>query len=338
VENIEIWVAGFPSYYGGADTELDHQIDLWRDSGVLVNLVPMFGKDENMTKTVLARGCKIHEYRNDIFKDKVVASWCNGEFLSKLPIIYKKGRPKKVIWFNCMTWLFEKEKEAHKKGMIDVFGFVSKFQEDYLRPLLEKINPVVNTFNYKPYFNYSRIKWSPKSILKDYKVGRISRDDPAKFSEDTWRIFDEIKTPSHISKKVYILGYSNNVEAKIGRPLSSLDFLVWSPNSIPVKKFYNTVHTVVHKTGGSRESYCRIIVECYAHGVVPIVENDFAFPDLIVHNQTGFLCNNSDEMSYYASELSFNPSKYDKMLFAGRKLLKTMSDKKQCIEGWKEIL
>ena len=39
----EIWVVGYPSLFGGADTELDHNIDLWRSFGVEVHLVPTGG-------------------------------------------------------------------------------------------------------------------------------------------------------------------------------------------------------------------------------------------------------------------------------------------------------
>ena len=42
---MEIWIAGYPSPFGGADTELDHNIDLWLGQGVAVYLVPMFGCD-----------------------------------------------------------------------------------------------------------------------------------------------------------------------------------------------------------------------------------------------------------------------------------------------------
>ncbi|CAJ0858052.1 hypothetical protein AMST5_01081 [freshwater sediment metagenome] len=44
----EIWVAGYPSVYGGADTELDHNIDLWRRFGIEVHLVPMPDADPAM--------------------------------------------------------------------------------------------------------------------------------------------------------------------------------------------------------------------------------------------------------------------------------------------------
>ena len=334
----EIWIAGFPSRYGGADTELDHQIDIWRKYGVDVFLVPMFGSEPEMEESVKKRGCHIFRYQDDIFKDKIVASWCNGQFLDKLPLIMEYGKPKKVIWFNCMTWLFEKEREAHKNGWIDIFGFVSNFQKSMLFPQLQRINKEVNTFDYIPYFNYDRIKWEVKDIKDYYRVGRISRDDPAKFSEDTWKIFDDIKTPNGIGKKVYVLGFSDKIKEKIGDPPLRMDYMWWTPNAIPVEQFYNIINTVVHKTGGSRESYCRIVFECYAYGVIPIVENDFAFPTLIRHGETGFLCNNSDEMSYYASELAFNTDKYKRMVLNGINFLKESNKPEICWKGWAEIL
>ena len=92
----ELWIAGFPSYYGGADTELDHNIDLLRDCGVTIHLVPMFGAEPEMRESVRDRGCEVHEYRPDIFKDQAVASFCNGEFLSRLPEIMDQGPPARV--------------------------------------------------------------------------------------------------------------------------------------------------------------------------------------------------------------------------------------------------
>ena len=52
----EIWVAGYPSPYGGADTELDHQIDLWLSYGVAVHLVPNGQPDTTMRNDLTARG------------------------------------------------------------------------------------------------------------------------------------------------------------------------------------------------------------------------------------------------------------------------------------------
>lgn len=334
-----IHVAGFPSRYGGADTELDHLLDLLRSPAldVRVTLVPMFGADPEMRASVAARGIAIEEFRPDVFAGRTVLSFCNGEFLNLLPVIMRSGRPRRVVWFNCMTATFERERAAHRAGWIDVFGFVSRFQERLLRAELEPLGPVA-TFPYRPYFNTARVAWQYRRWDGSYRLGRISRDDGAKFAKDTWRIFDRVLVPSPLAKKVYLLGYGPNAAAKIGPAPWGLDWRTWSPDEIPSEQLYRTIDTMVHKTGGSRESYCRVLVEAYAHGVVPIVEDAYAFPELVVHGETGFLARTSDEMSYYASVLAHEPDRHHAMAVAGRRHLEALVDPERCAVGWRELL
>jgi len=334
----QVWVAGFPSFYGGADTELDHLIDLLRCFEVDVHLVPMFGADPRMKANVIARRCHVHEYRDDIFVDKTVVSMCNGSFLEKLPLIMRSGRPEKVIWFNCMTWLFDREKEAHRNGWIDLFGFESDYQKSLLIPQLESIRPV-RTFPYRPFFNAARIEWRYRSWEGCYKIGRISRDDANKFAPDTWRIFDRVLVPPHLKKKVYILGYGPRAKERIGPAPTTLDWQTWSPNAIPSSQFYNTIDTMIHKTGGSRENCPRVLFEAYAHGVVPVVERGFAFPELVAHGETGFMGSSSDEMSYQASMLAMNPREHRRIAENGRSYLEEKFFRpEECWSAWHEIL
>jgi glycosyltransferase involved in cell wall biosynthesis len=332
-----VWVAGFPSTYGGADTELDHLIDLFRMFDVNVNLVPLFSVGDPMRRSVLDRGCRIHEYQPGVFADRVVVSFCNGEFLQRLPDIVTSGRPRRVIWFNCMTWTFEAELRAHAEGWIDIFGFESRFQQGYLGPRLEEVRPY-RTFDYRPFFNTSRIAWSHRDFEGSYRVGRISRDDAGKYAADTWSIFDRVLVPAHLRKKVFMLGHGPNAAAKIGRPPQGLDWLTWAPDAIGSTEFFRTIDTLMHKTGGSRESYGRVVLEAYAHGVVPIVEDAFAFPDLVMHAETGFRARSSDEMSYYASALAFEPKRHEEMARAGRELLERLSDPEECFRPWCDLL
>lgn len=330
---MSVWVAGFPSYLGGADTELDHLIDLFRMHRVDVHLVPMFGADAAMRQSVLDRGCHIHDYRDDIFVGKTVISFCNGEFLARLPAIVAAGRPATIIWFNCMTWMFDAERHAHEMGWIDYFGFQSEYQRRWLAPHLSHVRPF-RSFDYRPYFNVRRFEWRYRAWKGSYRVGRISRDDATRFSPDTWRIFDRVLVPHHLRKQVFILGYGPNAAGKIGPAPRGLDWRTWSPNEIPATDFYRTIDTMIHKTGGSRESYCRVLLEAYAHGVVPIVEADFAFPQLVVQAETGFMTSDSDEMSYYASLLAMNPREHRRVAENGRTYLEAMSSPERCWETW----
>jgi len=333
----ELFVAGFPSRYGGADTELDHLIDLLRSRGVAVHLVPMFGADERMKRDVLARGCFVHAYSDDVFRDRVVVSFCNGNFLEKLPAIHAGGRPREVIWFNCMTYPFAAELRAHADGLISRFGFISRYQEALLRPALERVRPV-RAIRYRPYFNTRRVAWRYRDWNGEYRVGRISRDDAAKFAPDTWRIFERVLVPQLLRKKTYILGYGPHAASRIGPAPRGLDWRTWAGNEIDAATFFRTVDTMVHKTGGSRESYCRVLVEAYAHGVVPIVERDYAFPELVAHGETGFMADDSDEMSYYASWLSFHPREHRRMAEDARRHLEVaLVDESACWAGWAEL-
>jgi glycosyltransferase involved in cell wall biosynthesis len=333
----QIWVGGFPGFWGGADTELDHLIDLWRAHGVQVNLVPMYHADPAMVRSAVQRGCLVHEYAEGIFAGRIVASFCNQNFLAALPEIIRVGRPRAVLWFNCMTWLFDGDRQAHAQGWLDYFGFVSEYQERQLGPQLAAIGPYA-TFGYRPYFNVDRVRWQYREWDGSYRIGRISRDGPAKFAPDTWRIFDRVLVPRDLHKTVYVLGYGPRARTAIGFPPSGLDVRTWECDETPVENFYRNVDTMIHKTGGSRESYCRVVVEAYAHGVVPIVEDDYAFGELVVHGETGFRTCDSDEMSYLASMLAHRPRLHRDLAGNGRRHLETaLVNADECWRTWETL-
>jgi hypothetical protein len=334
----EVWVAGFPGFWGGADTELDHLVDLFRERGVETHFVPMFVADTRMVDSVLERGARVHDYSVDVFRDKTVISFCNRNFMAHLPMIASRGRPKKVIWFNCMTWLVEAEMNAHGLGLIDYFGFLSRYQERVLTPLLNDIAPF-RTFGHKPFFNVSRVDWQYRTWDGDFRLGRISRDDWSKYAPDTWQIFDNVDVPPGLRKQVYILGYGANAQRAIGVPPEHLDATTWPCNAIPVKQFYRTIDTMIHKVGTSRESYCRVLIEAYAHGVVPIVENDYAFPELAINGETAFMMSDSSEMSECATMLAHNPWKHRRMAENGRAHLETVvNSAEESWRGWEYVL
>jgi hypothetical protein len=339
-KNQEIWVAGYPSLFGGADTELDHNIDLWRSFGIGVHLVPMFGVDATARRRCDERGCITHRYQPEIFRDKLVVSFCNGEFLQVLPQIQAGGKPACVVWFNCMTWPFEAELAAHRQGWIDLFGFTSDYQRSLLKPELEKAAPVREFEGYRQFFSLENpsqlIRYSYRPPAEYFGVGRVSRDDAAKYSEDMWTTFHKVCVPA--KKKVFVLGYGPNATGRCGNPPDGLDWMTWSPNAIPVREFYERIHCLVHKTGGSRESYGRIVPEAYAAGVAVVVEDDYAFPTLVEDGVTGFRCKSSDEMSFRASELAFDEPRRKRMVEAAYQfLVNEIASREKCWAPWKSL-
>jgi hypothetical protein len=111
---MDVYVHGFPGLYGGADTELHHQILAWLRMKLRVHLIPGYAsyKNEPLYQAMLAAGVTIHGHNefSAIKRDAPVMGFCNAEFLQHLPAIAERTR--NTIFVNCMTWLFDKEKDC----------------------------------------------------------------------------------------------------------------------------------------------------------------------------------------------------------------------------------
>jgi glycosyltransferase involved in cell wall biosynthesis len=340
----EIWVAGYPSAYGGADTELDHQISLWLASGVEVHLVPNGEPDPAVRADVTARGAVTHAYRPDVFAGKLVVSYCNGPFLDRLPAIGAAGRPRAVVWVNCMTWTFPAEIECHRRGLIDLFAFQSQYQRSMLVPRLEATRPVQELSGYRPYFDLER--WSKglsgaSSTPEErgyYGIGRISRDDAGKYPADLWDTWSRVRAPRPV--KCFVLGWGENARRKCGLPAARhrLDWAVWAPGAMPAHGLYQRIHTMVHQTGGSRENWPRVAFEAWASGVAVLAERSFAWPELVVDGETGLLCASSEEMARRASDLAFDEARRAAMVRAARaRLVAEHCDRARALSAWNEL-
>jgi len=68
-----------------------------------------------------------------------VFGFCNKEFLLALEKI--RERTRRTIFLNCMTWLFEKEREAMAKGLIAMFLYQNDDVRIKHQAALLAINP-----------------------------------------------------------------------------------------------------------------------------------------------------------------------------------------------------
>lgn len=328
----EIWIAGFPSYVGGADTELDHQITLWTQAGIEVNLCPVNGFDPSghdpaMVESVNNRGCVTHQYEHGIFKDKLVFALCNDQVLKKAPTIALTGKPAALIWGNCMTWIMEAEKEANDLDLIDFHVFQSDYQRRRLTNELGKTGKVREWEGYRPWFDFTRFSMRVKTPSNYLGVGRISRDDPSKFHPFMWRMYGKVSAPLPV--KCFVLGYGENSTKHHGTPNNPetgctwLDFATWDMGGISAAEFFQKIDVLMHITGGSRENWPRCVLEAWANGVVPITDDDWGLTEMIEDGVTGFRCKTIDEAAYRASQLAFDDGLRMRMSEAGLKEIRS---------------
>lgn len=340
-----IYVVGYPSPYGGADTELDHQITLWTRHGWEVHLVPpeglnLGGRETVIVDSVNERGCICHEFDVDLFENKLIVAFCNDGMLQRLPEIMLSGRPRAVVWANCMTWPMEPEQRCQRLGLIDYHIFQSKYQRQKLTAELAPSGQKVNVLEgYVPWLDVSRFPMRHKEPANYFGIGRVSRDDAAKYQPDLWRAYAQVVAPQPV--KSFILGFGDNAKSVCGMPeehANWLDYAIWEPCGCSAQHFFDQIHVLLHLTGGSRENWPRCVLEAWANGVVPVVEKDFGVAEMVEDGVNGFLVRSSGEAVYRASQLAFDSELRRKMVEAGFEALRsTHADDDAAITVWNDL-
>lgn len=325
----EICVVGYPSRLGGADTELDHQIHIWQTLGLKVHLVHTGPLDENARAMRMdARGCVVHEPRDwQACRGRHVISYCNGEFLANLPAI--KGYAKSTTWVNCMTWLFDAEKQAHRQGLIDHFLYQTDHARERVQDELKSINPSYHWHRVRPHFHLADFAYIENRPRDRFRFGRISRDDADKFHEAQIWVYETMVAP--VLKEGIMLGVNDAVRQKIGR---IPNWIAAHPaGTFPAQALYAHAACIIQMSD-TYENLPRVGLEAMASGSLLIVDDRGGWRELVQHGQTGFLCRDQREFAYYASRAAFELEEQRQMVRAARDWLTTNWGVEQAKAEW----
>ena len=138
-----IFVAGYPSDLGGANTECWHTARLWRRFGLEVTFLPAWNADGAWQTRLESIGCPtIHaspEQLSEVpgLRESVVASFSNTHFLREAARFQDLGC--RIVWVGCMTWLFPGERKHYASCKpFDAYVFQSEYQQSEVQPQLAK--------------------------------------------------------------------------------------------------------------------------------------------------------------------------------------------------------
>lgn len=332
-----LFVNGFPGSYGGAGTELHHQIIVWRTMGMEVHLIPTgegFGQ-ESMLLELASRGVTVHA-PNDwsvLEPDDVVIAFCNSEFLESLPEIRK--RTKRTVFVNCMTWLFQKEKERMAKGDIAMFLYQNEEVRQKNMPVLKTINddPAIRFMTFKAYFHNEAFPFITERDEEFFGCGRISRQDADKFAKNTLRIYEYFVAP--VFKRGLFLGFGQRSEQKIGKPYKWIK-TARNQNEVSQQDFYKHCKIVLQPTD-TTENWPRVGFEAMASGSVLLVDNRGGWRQMVEHGKTGWLCDHERDFIYYASKMAYEPHLREDMAEAARLRGLELGGLSASTESWEEI-
>lgn len=287
-----VYVIGAPSHVGGADTELWHTLRLWRSRGLEVHLVPTWQLAPGWARRCRRLGCQVHRvqgpeelHRVPGLAGAIVVSFCNGVFLQHAGRLRELGC--RVVWINCMTWLFAAEHEHYRRyGLFDHYVFQTDHQRSQLVPGLHRYGfqddraSVIRGAFAVDDFPFCPLPHRPRT---PFVVGRISRPDPDKFSAETWSVYARIPHPL----RARVMAWDRCVEQKLGPPPGWAQCL--PVNREPPQVFFGALHCMVQLNGGAGENWPRSGLEAMACGVPLVVENRWGWREMVRHGETGYL-------------------------------------------------
>jgi len=303
-----IFICGYPSDLGGANTELWHTVKLWRRFGLDVTLIPTWRADPQWRIKLEKIGCRTAPSNPDDLQNvprlagSVVVAMCNTKFL--VAAEHFRRLQCKIVWLGCMNWLFPKERLHYRKcGVFDRHVFQSRYQHDQLVPQLRR-------FGYdddqgciiRGAFDVDEFPFRPLPHRSDerFTIGRISRPAADKYSPRTWDIYGRVPHP--IDAKV--LGWADEVRARLG-PTPRWAECMTAGSRTP-REFLATLHAMVHANGQAVENWPRVGLEAMSAGVPVVAENRGGWLEMIRHGQTGYLCDTDDQFAYYTARLAYD--------------------------------
>ncbi len=313
-----LFVYGFPSLYGGAGTELHHQITAWLTMGIEVHLIPnSIGYErEALYPEMMARGVIIHSCNewSAIEAGDPVLGFCSGDFLANLEEIRK--RTSRTVFLNCMTWLFDAEKMRMSRGEIGMFLYQNEEVRQKHMPELRSLNgdPAIKFMTFRPYFEADKFPLIPARESEFFGCGRISRQDADKFSKNTLHIYEYFVSPKF--KRGLFLGFDQRAEAKIGKPYAWIK-TAFNQQELSQQEFYKHCEIILQPTD-TTENWPRIGFEAMASGSVLIVDNRGGWKQMVEHGKTGWLCDHERDFIYYASKMAYEPELRAEMADAAR--------------------
>ena len=341
--NGQIGVAGFPSQLGGADTELDHQISVWSKMGLEIHLVHT-GKelDANLRKIAIdletRPGVKIHEPRDwKRFKGMPVISYCNDVFLKSLNDIREFAS--EIWWVNCMSWVFDSERDAQRAGLIDAHIYQTSRNMARIGAELGSLQEghPWNGYLVPPYFDASRFEFCAQKHVdpEAFTFCKINREDVDKYHPSIWWLYNTMVAPQ--LKEGIVMGYNpERMDQKCGPPPNFVECL--RAGARPVTEIYERSLALIHWADPRQtENLPRVAFEAMATGTILIGDNRGGFCDQLQDGVTGWLCSSDREFVYKASRCAFEMDERIEMAIAARDDLETNWGMEAAMNNWENF-
>ena len=306
----KLYIFSWPSYYGGADTKLDHTLSILTEFMDIV-CIPNNSqqlKQMDWVNSLESRGIKSMSREDFIaLPDNLngyAISFSNGSFVSGLNLCsLAKSKGLKVCWSNEMMWYYPGEIENIKGGNIDVVLYTSEFNRQALEPGYLLANPKVEGYIVGNYIDPTRFPYKERNN-QNLTLGRLSRADPKKYSYDLPIFYESLGLKD---ARYRIMAWNPTVANMYRWHYFGDDWDLLPPNAETALDFLYSLDLFVYKLGYRfQESWGRSTVEAMLTGCIPIVPSGHNFKEFIIQEKTGFMCDTYEDYRNVCQELQRN--------------------------------
>lgn len=300
-----LYLCGVPGTVGGASTKILHLVRLLHTSINVTVVAPEIWVLKNKdVQTRLSR----YGVQCALLKDLpsrlegVGLGLCDSGFFSSGRAREFKARGLKVVWSNEMMWAFQGEAEAVKEGLVDLVDrvlFVSEFQAQAFAQMYDGV-PAFNTGNYIDPDDYP---WQQRRN-EVFTLGRLSRADLKKYPLDFPVFYEEMELKE---VRYRVMAWSDELRKQYRWHRFGSEWELLPANKQSSLKFLYSLDVFLYPLGHRiKESWGRAVVEAMLTGAVPVVPAGHQFHKLMVHGESGFICDEFREFKAAVRELYEN--------------------------------
>jgi len=295
-----IYVFGWPSYLGGADTKLAHLLVLLHRD-YCITVIPNHAfrlREQRWTRFMDRLGIRYGRWK-DLPKrlEGFALSLCNPRFFTRGLAEQAKERGLQVIWSGEMAWHHKGEVEAFKSRVVDRVLYVSEIQRRWLAKE-HGATPWVITGNYIDPREFP-FRERRNSTLT---LGRLSRADPEKYPEDFPVFYEALGVPE---VRYRVMAWNQELARKYRWHRFDTRWELLPPLKESQRRFLWSLDLFVYPLGHKCvEAWGRSAVEAMLTGCIPIVPAGHHFEQLIVSGESGFICQDFLEYQTAVQELS----------------------------------
>lgn len=295
----KLYIFGTPGDVGGAATKISHLLRLLHES-FDITVVPShisFRKNKRLQHQVRELGVSYQMF-NELPKslEGVGLAICEPQFFSSGMAKRVKERGLKLVWSNEMMWEFKGEENAVKEGLIDRVLWVSEFQSQAFDHIYRGV-PSMLTGNY---VDPNDFKWIDRRNPA-FTIGRLSRPDPEKYPYNFPAFYEDLMPYDTCFR---VMAWNPELRKQYRWHRFDHRWSFHTADSMPARKFLNQLDLFVYPLGHRiQESWGRAVVEAMLTGCVPLVPTGHQFHKLMIHEESGFICDSFDEWQGYANRL-----------------------------------